>query len=65
MNRRLLSVLGFALVVSVLATLVLYRLIVTKLADSAKPASTQLIVDPSDSDQDVVAVFGMRVRLLY
>jgi pilus assembly protein CpaB len=48
MNRRLLSVLGFALVVSVVATLVLYRLIVTKLADSAKPAATQLIVASHD-----------------
>ncbi len=48
MNRRLLSVLGFALVISVLATLVLYRLIVTKLADSAKPATTQIIVASHD-----------------
>ncbi|MBZ5608167.1 MAG: Flp pilus assembly protein CpaB [Acidobacteriia bacterium] len=44
MNKRLLSVLGFALVVSVVATVVLYRLIVTKLAVSAKPTTTQIIV---------------------
>jgi pilus assembly protein CpaB len=50
MNKRLLSVLGFALVVSALATVVLYRLIVTRLADSAKPATTQIIVASHNLD---------------
>lgn len=44
MNKRLLSVLGFALVISAIASLILYRLIVTKLATSAKPAGTQIVV---------------------
>jgi len=43
-NKRLLSVLGFALVISAIASLVLYRLIVTKLAANAKPAMTQVVV---------------------
>jgi pilus assembly protein CpaB len=43
-NKRLLSVLGFALVISAVASVVLYRLIVTKLAASAKPAIAQVVV---------------------
>lgn len=44
MNKRLLSVLGFALVISAVASWVLYRLIVTKLSASAKPAIAQVVV---------------------
>ncbi len=44
MNKRLLSVLGFALVISAVASIVLYRLIVTKLAANAKPAVAQVVV---------------------
>ena len=43
-NKRLLSVLAFALVISGIASLVLYRLIVTKLAANAKQAVTQVVV---------------------
>jgi len=43
MNKRLLSVLAFALVVSVGASFVIYRLISTKLTANAKQPSTQLI----------------------
>jgi pilus assembly protein CpaB len=43
-NKRLLSVLAFALVISAVASWVLYRLIVTKLAASAKPAIAQVVV---------------------
>ena len=42
---------------------VYYRLQVTE--DLELSADTQLILDPSASDQDVVAVFGVRARLLY
>lgn len=48
MNKRLLSVLAFALAVSVLASFVLYRLISTKLTASAKPSSVQLVVANHD-----------------
>lgn len=48
MNKRLLSVLGFALVISAIASVVLYRLIATKLADSAKPATSQVTVASHD-----------------
>ena len=44
MNKRLLSVLGFALVVSAVASFILYRLISTKLASSAKASTTQVVV---------------------
>jgi pilus assembly protein CpaB len=43
-NKRLLSVLAFALVISAVASWVLYRLIVTKLSTSAKPAIAQVVV---------------------
>jgi pilus assembly protein CpaB len=43
-NKRLLSVLAFALVISAVASVVLYRLIVTKLAASAKPSIAQVVV---------------------
>jgi pilus assembly protein CpaB len=48
MNKRLLSVLGFALVVSALATVVLYRLIVIRLTAGAKPATTPIVVAAHD-----------------
>jgi pilus assembly protein CpaB len=48
MNKRLLSVLAFALVISAVASVVLYRLIATKLADSAKPATSQVAVASHD-----------------
>jgi pilus assembly protein CpaB len=48
MNKRLLSVLAFAVVISLLASLILYRLISTKLAASAKQASTQIVVASHD-----------------
>jgi pilus assembly protein CpaB len=48
MNKRLLSVLAFALVISAVASVVLYRLISSKLADSNKPASTQVAVASRD-----------------
>jgi len=48
MNKRIISVLGFALVISVLASVVLYRLIAAKLTASAKPATTQLVVASHD-----------------
>src|SRR5579863_3500496 len=48
MNKRLLSVLGFALVISALASVVLYRLISTKLADTTKPATIQVAVASHD-----------------
>lgn len=44
MNKRLLSVLAFALVISAVASWVLYRLIVTKLSANAKPAIAQVVV---------------------
>ncbi|HYL34542.1 MAG TPA: Flp pilus assembly protein CpaB [Bryobacteraceae bacterium] len=48
MNKRLLSVLGFALVISAIASIVLYRLISTKLVDTAKPATGQVAVASHD-----------------
>lgn len=48
MNKRLFSVLAFALLISVIASFVLYRLIVTKLADAAKPATAQIVVASHD-----------------
>jgi pilus assembly protein CpaB len=50
MNKRLLSVLAFALVISVVASLILYRLISTKLVNSAKAATTQVAVASHDLD---------------
>lgn len=44
MNKRLLSVLAFALVISAVASVVLYRLIVTKLASGEKPTVAQVVV---------------------
>jgi pilus assembly protein CpaB len=44
MNKRLLSVLAFALLVSVAASLVLYKVISSKLTANAKLPSTQLVV---------------------
>src|SRR5438552_10299836 len=44
MNKRLLSVLAFAFVVALGASLVLYRLISTKLLASAKQPTAQLVV---------------------
>jgi len=49
-NKRLLSVLGFALIISAVASWVLYRLIVTKLAASAKPAIAQVVVASHNLD---------------
>jgi len=43
-NKRLLSVLAFALVISAVASWVLYRLIVDKLSAGAKPAIAQVVV---------------------
>ena len=48
MNKRLLSVLGFALVISALASVVLYRLISSRLADNTKPATIQVAVASRD-----------------
>jgi pilus assembly protein CpaB len=48
MNKRLLSVLAFALVISGIASLILYRLISTKLVDSAKASTTQVAVASHD-----------------
>ncbi len=48
MNKRLLSVLAFALVVSVGASLILYKLISTKLAASAKQGNSQMVVANRD-----------------
>jgi pilus assembly protein CpaB len=48
MNKRLLSVVAFALVISAIASLVLYRLISTKLVDSAKAATIQVAVANRD-----------------
>jgi pilus assembly protein CpaB len=48
MNKRLLSVLAFALVISVVASVVLYRLISTKLVSSAKASTTQIAVASRD-----------------
>ena len=44
MNKRLLSVLAFALVISAVASAVLYRLIASTLGTSARAASTQTVV---------------------
>jgi len=44
MSKRLLSVLAFALVVSLGATFVVYRLISSQMSTSAKPATTQVMV---------------------
>jgi pilus assembly protein CpaB len=44
MNKRLLSVLIFALAVSAVASFILYRLIVTKLTANAKPTVAQVVV---------------------
>lgn len=48
MNKRLLSVLAFALVISAVASVVLYRLISTKLADTNKPPTSQVAVASHD-----------------
>jgi pilus assembly protein CpaB len=48
MNKRLLSVLVFALAISAIASVVLYRLISSKLAASAKGASMQVAVASHD-----------------
>jgi pilus assembly protein CpaB len=48
MNKRLLSVLVFALVISVIASVILYRLIATKLAASAKGSTAQVAVASHD-----------------
>ncbi|HTS49211.1 MAG TPA: Flp pilus assembly protein CpaB [Bryobacteraceae bacterium] len=48
MNKRLLSVLVFALAISAIASVVLYRLISTKLAASAKGSSMQVAVASHD-----------------
>ncbi len=48
MNKRLLSVLAFALVISVIASYIVYRVISSKLADNAKGATTQLAVATRD-----------------
>src|SRR5579871_2578703 len=48
MNKRLLSVLGFALVISAIASVVLYRLISTRLGEAARPASIQVAVASRD-----------------
>lgn len=50
MNKRLLSVLAFALVISAVASVVLYRLISTKLASSAKAATAQVVVASHNLD---------------
>ncbi len=44
MNKRLLSVLAFALVVSAVASVVMYRLIASRLTTNAGAASTQIVV---------------------
>jgi pilus assembly protein CpaB len=49
-NKRLLSVLAFALLISGIASVVLYRLIATKLAASAKPSTAQLVVAAHNLD---------------
>jgi pilus assembly protein CpaB len=49
-NKRLLSVLAFALVISAVASWVLYRLIVTKLSANAKPAIAQVVVASRNLD---------------
>ncbi len=44
MNKRLLSVLAFALVVSLGATFVVYRLVISQVNTTAKPATAQIMV---------------------
>ena len=44
MNKRLLSVLAFALVISAVASVVLYRLIASGLATNARAATNQIVV---------------------
>ncbi len=44
MNKRLLSVLFFALVVSLGASVLIYRLVKSQMSTTAKPATTQVIV---------------------
>ncbi|MCC7175584.1 MAG: Flp pilus assembly protein CpaB [Bryobacterales bacterium] len=44
MNKRLLSVLAFALVVSLGATFVIYRLVLSQMKTSAKPATIPVVV---------------------
>jgi pilus assembly protein CpaB len=48
MNKRFLSVLAFALLVSAVASVVVYRLIASRLVASAKPADTQIIAASRD-----------------
>ena len=48
MNKRLLTVLGFALVISGIASVVLYRLISSRLASTAKADTTQVAVASHD-----------------
>ena len=71
MNKRFLSVLVFALVVSALASLVLYKLISTKLAASAKAAGSQVVTASHeliigslirDADLKTVDWFGAPVK---
>lgn len=50
MNKRLLSVLLFALVISGIASVVLYKLIGSKLAASAKASTTQVVVASHNLD---------------
>src|SRR5579863_4010181 len=49
-NKRLLSVLAFALVVSAIASVILYRVVASKLAVSAKPATAQVVVATHNLD---------------
>jgi pilus assembly protein CpaB len=44
MNKRILSVLVFALVISAVASVVLYRLIASRMATNARAATTQIVV---------------------
>jgi pilus assembly protein CpaB len=48
MNKRIVGVLLFALAVSAVATLVLYRMIASRVAAQASPASTRLLVANRD-----------------
>jgi len=44
MNKRLLSVLAFALVISAAASIVLYHLIVSRLSAGVRAATSQIVV---------------------
>ena len=55
MNKRLLSVLLFALIVSATASVILYRLISSQMAANAKAPANRLLVASHNLDNGVLS----------